>query len=40
VLVADRQLVALVSPVRDGGYIVVADSAKTAKRMEKLIIKG
>ena len=40
VLVTDRQLVALVSPVRDGGYIVVADSAKTAKRMEKLIVKG
>jgi hypothetical protein len=40
VLVKDRELVALVSPVRDGGYIVVADSAKTAKRMEKLIVKG
>jgi hypothetical protein len=40
VLVADRELVALVSPVGDGGYIVVADSAKTAKRMEKLIVKS
>jgi hypothetical protein len=39
-LVRDRQMVALVSPVRDGAYIVVADSAKTAKRMEKLIVKG
>jgi hypothetical protein len=33
-------MVALVSPVGAGGYIVVANSARTAKRMEKLIVKG
>jgi hypothetical protein len=39
-LVADRHMVALVSPAGAGGYIVVADSAKTAKRMEKFFVKG
>lgn len=40
VLVADRHMVALVNPTGRGGYIVVADSARTAKRMEKLFVKG
>ncbi len=40
ILVSDRRMIALVSPVARGGYIVVADSAKTARRMEKLLIKG
>jgi hypothetical protein len=40
VLVADRHMVALVSPAGAGGYIVIADSAKTAKRMEKLFVKS
>ncbi|HEV7803449.1 MAG TPA: DUF3379 family protein [Burkholderiales bacterium] len=39
-LVADRRMIALVSPVARGGYIVVADSATIARRMEKLLIKG
>lgn len=40
VLVADRRMVALVSPSGSGGYIVVATSAKAAKRMEKLLVRG
>ena len=40
VLVAEARLVALVSPAGTGGYIVVAESAKTARRMEKLFVKG
>jgi hypothetical protein len=40
VLVADRHMVALVSPAGRGGYIVVGDSEKTVRRMEKLIVKG
>jgi hypothetical protein len=40
VFVTDRHMVALVSPAGAGGYIVVADSAKTAKRMEKLFVRG
>jgi Protein of unknown function (DUF3379) len=40
VLVSDRRMVALVTPARNGAYIVVADSAKTAKRMEKVFVKG
>ena len=40
VLVTDRQMVALVSPVGRGGYIVVADSAKAAKSVEKLFVRG
>jgi hypothetical protein len=40
VLVTDRQMVALVSPAGPGGYIVIADSEKTVRRMEKLIVKG
>ena len=33
-------MVSLVTPARNGAYIVVADSAKTAKRMEKVFVKG
>jgi hypothetical protein len=36
VLVADRQMIALVNPARTGSYIVVADSPKIAKRMRRL----
>lgn len=39
-LVIDRRMTALVSPVGSGGYIVVADSPKVAKRTEKLFVKG
>lgn len=39
-LVADRHMVALVNPAGTGGYIVVADTAKTAKKMERLLVKG
>jgi hypothetical protein len=37
-LVKSGKRVALVSPVGDGGYIVVADSPETARRFEKLIV--
>lgn len=40
VLVADRSMTALVTPSRNGAYIVVADSAKLAKRAGKLFVKG
>ena len=40
VLVSDRRMTALVNPAAGGGYIVVADSARTAKRLEKLLVKG
>ncbi|MGZ8198325.1 MAG: DUF3379 family protein [Burkholderiales bacterium] len=40
VMVLDRRMVALVTPAGEGGYIVVADSAKVAKRMDKLFVKG
>jgi hypothetical protein len=40
VLVTDRRMVALVSPVARGGYIVVADSAKAARNVEKLFVRG
>jgi hypothetical protein len=40
ILVSDRRMTALVNPVAHGGYIVVADSAAIARRMEKLLIKG
>jgi hypothetical protein len=36
VLVADRDMIALVNPARAGSYIVVADSPKVAKRMRRL----
>jgi hypothetical protein len=39
VLVTDRRMVALVSPVARGGYIVVADSVKAAKSVEKLFVR-
>lgn len=39
-LVSDRHMVALVSPAANGGYIVVADSAETAERMERYLVKG
>lgn len=38
-VVADRSLVALVAPAGTGGYIIVADSPDTARRMEKLLVK-
>jgi hypothetical protein len=40
VLVTDRRMVALVSPVARGGYIVVADSPKAARSVEKLFMRG
>jgi Protein of unknown function (DUF3379) len=40
VLVADRRMVALVSPAARGGYIVVTDSAKAARSVEKLFVRG
>jgi hypothetical protein len=40
VLVTDRRMVALVSPAGRGGYIVVADSAKAARSVEKLFVRG
>jgi hypothetical protein len=40
VLVTDRRMVALVSPAARGGYIVVADSVKAAKSVEKLFVRG
>ncbi len=39
-LVANRRMIAFVNPAPQGGYIVVADSAKVAKRMQKFFIKG
>jgi Protein of unknown function (DUF3379) len=40
VLVADRRMIALVNPAKSGGYIVVADSPKVAKRMQRLFRRG
>lgn len=40
VLVADRRMIALASPAKAGAYIVVADSPKVAKRMQRLFRKG
>jgi hypothetical protein len=39
-LVADRRMIALVSPAKQGGYIVVADTPKVAKRMQRLFRRG
>jgi hypothetical protein len=39
-LIADRRMIALVSPAKHGGYIVVADSPKIAKRMHRLFRRG
>jgi hypothetical protein len=39
-LVADRQMVALLSPTGSGVYIVVAQSSSAAKRVEKLFVKS
>jgi hypothetical protein len=39
-LVADRRMVALMTPAGSGAYIVVADSAKAARSVEKLIVRG
>jgi len=39
VLVSDRSKTALVNPARTGGYIVVADSPKVAKRMRRLFVR-
>jgi hypothetical protein len=40
VVVADRHMTALVNPTQSGGYIVVADKPRTARRIEKLFVKG
>lgn len=40
VLVSDRQMTALATPANAGSYIVVADSPKVAKRMQKLFRRG
>ncbi|HYC46562.1 MAG TPA: DUF3379 family protein [Burkholderiales bacterium] len=37
VLVEDRKMVALVTPARSGGYIVIAKSPRDARRAEKLL---
>jgi hypothetical protein len=39
-LVTDRRMIALVNPSGAGGYIVVADTPKIARRIEKLLVKG
>jgi hypothetical protein len=39
VLVADRRMVALMTPSGSGAYIVVADSAKAAKTVDKVIVR-
>jgi hypothetical protein len=39
-LVEDRQLVAFVNPAGNGAYIVVADDAEMAKRVQKLFVRG
>jgi hypothetical protein len=40
VIVADRRMSALVQPAGKGGYIVVADTPRKARRIEKLLVKG
>jgi hypothetical protein len=40
VLVEDRRMVVLMSPAGRGGYIVVAQSLKAAKCVEKLLVRG
>ena len=40
VLVADRRMTALLSPVPTGAYIVVAESPRAVKRARKLFIHG
>jgi hypothetical protein len=40
VIVADRRMSAVVQPAGNGGYIVVADTPKKARRIEKLLVKG
>ena len=40
VLVSDGRMIALVSPARAGGYIVVTDTPKKARRMARLLRKG
>ena len=40
VMVSDRRMIALVHPKGAGGYIVVADKPETARRIEKLFVKG
>jgi hypothetical protein len=39
VLVADQRLVALMNAARTGGFIVVADSADAARRVERLLLR-
>jgi hypothetical protein len=38
VLVADRQMTAVAQPVRNGGYIVVADSPQTIRQVERMLM--
>lgn len=40
VLVTDRHKVALVTPAKAGSYVVVADSPKVARRMQRLFRRG
>ena len=40
VLVADQRMVALMNAARRGGFIVVADSADAARRIEKLLLRS
>jgi hypothetical protein len=40
VVVTDKRMTAVVNPIGPGGYIVVADTPKTARRIEKLFVKG
>ena len=39
-MVVDRRMSALVQRAGNGGYIVVAETAKKARRIEKLLVKG
>jgi hypothetical protein len=39
-IVEDRHMTALVNPAGAGGYIVVANTPKAARRIEKLLVKG
>jgi hypothetical protein len=39
-MVADRRMTAVVNPTASGGYIVVAETPKAARRIEKVLVKG
>jgi hypothetical protein len=39
-MVTDRRMTAVVNPTASGGYIVVAQTPKAARRIEKVLVKG